>query len=298
VLITPKSLAALNVGFNTAFNRGFGGAKPTYNQICMITNSAGSEEVYAWLGQLPSMREWIGGRIVNNLALHGFNIVNKTFESTVAVPRTSIEDDKFGAFSPLFEDLGRRAAEFPDELFATLVQGGFTKNCYDGQYFFDTDHPVKDAEGEGVSSVTNTAGGSGPAWYLLDLSRAIRPFIFQERIPFTLQRHDNDSDSNVFVQDEFMYGVRGRCNVGYGLWQLAFASKQPLTAANYEFARSAMAKMRGEHGRKLGIRGTHLLVPTDLEGDGRRLLKNQLTTDGASNPWIDSAELIISPWLA
>lgn len=297
MLVTPENLAKLNIGFNTRFNAGFAGAKPIYDQICMVTNSSGSEEVYAWLGQLPSIREWIGARVLHNLELHGFSISNKTFELSIAVPRTSIEDDKVGAFSPLFEDLGRRAAEFPDELFAALVQSGFTTNCYDGQYFFDNDHPVVGADGVTVSSVSNFQGGTGPAWYLLDLSRAIRPFIYQERIPFVLQRRDRDGDDNVFVQDEYQYGVRGRCNVGFGLWQLAYASKQELTPATYEHARSTMTKMRGDQGRKLGIRGTHLFVPTDLEGDGRRLLKNQLAADGSSNPWFDSAELLVSPWL-
>lgn len=297
MLITSENLARLNVGFNATFNRGFGGAKPIYNQICMMTNSSGSEEVYAWLGQLPSIREWVGDRIAHNLELHGFSIANKKFESTIAVPRTSIEDDKIGALSPLFEDLGRRAAEFPDEIFAQLVAAGFSTNCYDGQFFFDTDHPVKNAVGEGVSSVSNFQGGTGSAWYLLDLSRAVRPFIYQERIPFNMQRRDRDGDSNVFDQDEYLYGVRGRCNVGFGLWQLAYASKQALTADNYELARSAMAKMRGDNGRKLGVNGTHLFVPTDLEGEGRRLLMNQLDAAGGSNPWINSAELIVSPWL-
>ena len=67
---------------------------------------------------------------------------------------------------------------------------------------------------------------------------------------------------------------------------------------NYETARAAMAKMRGDNGKPLGVKATHLLVPTDLEGDGRRLLKNLLGTGGKSNPWVDSAELIVSPWLA
>jgi phage major head subunit gpT-like protein len=92
--------------------------------------------------------------------------------------------------------------------------------------------------------------------------------------------------------------VRGRCNVGFGLWQLAYASKADLTPDNFETARAAMAKLRGDNGKLLGIKATHLLVPVELEGDGRRLLKNQNDAAGASNPWIDSAELIVSPWLA
>lgn len=297
MLINSSNLAALTTGFNAAFNKGFGAIAPVYNTVCMVTKSSGSDEVYSWLGQLPSIREWVGPRVASKLEVDGFRIENRKFESTVEVPRTDIEDDKIGVFSPMFQDLGRRTAEFPDELFAELIASGLTSNCYDGQHFFDTDHPVSAAPGGEVSSVSNLADGAGPAWYLLDLSRAVRPFIYQERIPFALQRRDQDGDSSVFNEDTYFYGVRGRCNVGFGLWQLAYASKQALTPDNFETARAAMAKLRGDNGKLLGVRATHLLVPVDLEGDGRRLLKNQNDAAGASNPWIDSAELIVSPWL-
>lgn len=49
---------------------------------------------------------------------------------------------------------------------------------------------MKNAVGEGASIVSNFQGGSGPAWHLLDLSRAVRLFIYQERLPFDLQRRD------------------------------------------------------------------------------------------------------------
>ena len=232
------------------------------------------------------------------LKVDGFRIENRKFESTVEVSRTDIEDDKIGVFGPMFEDLGRRAAEYPDELFAELIASGFTATCYDGQNFFDTDHPVSEAPGGAVNSVSNFTDGAGPAWYLLDLSRAVRPFIFQERIPFTLQRRDQDGDSSVFYQDVYQYGVRGRCNVGFGLWQLAYASKGTLDGDGYQDARAALAKMRGDNGKMLGVRGTHLLVPAELEGAARKLLKSQMGDGGATNPWFESAELIVSPWLA
>lgn len=297
MIINAANLTAISTGFNTSFNSGFGAVNPVYNQICMMTKSSGKDEVYAWLGQMPGIREWVGGRVVSSLEVHGWTIDNRKFESTIEVPRDAIEDDRIGTFKPLFNDLGRRAAEFPDELFAELIGNGFNTECYDGQYFFDADHPVRNALGEGFESVSNVQAGAGPAWYLLDLSRGVRPFIYQERIPFRLQSRDRDGDDIVFTNDVYQYGVRGRCNVGFGLWQLAFASKAELTPENYEAARAAMSKLRGDNGKLLGIKPTHLLAPVDLEGDGRRLLKNQNDAAGASNPWIDSAELIVSPWL-
>ncbi len=297
MIINSTVLAKVSVGANTLFNRGFGSVQPVYSKVCMTARSTGSEEVYAWLGQLPAVREWLGPRQIHNLELNGFSIRNRTFESAVEVPRTAIEDDKIGAFAPLFEDMGKRTAEFPDQLFAELLAAGFSTNCYDGQNFFDTDHPVRSEPDAPPVSVSNYQAGGGPAWFLLDLSRAVRPFIYQERLPFVMQRRDRESDEGVFERDAYAYGVRGRCNVGFGLWQLAYASKAPLTGDNYGAARAAMAKLKGDNGRKLGVQGTHLLVPADLEGDARRLIKGTHLANGESNPWVDSAELIISPWI-
>ncbi len=293
--IDATSMRNLLTGWKAVYNKGWKGADPIFDKIAMEVKSNGPEEAYVWMRELPNIREWVGSRIVHMLAKDGFKITNRKFESTVRIKRTDIEDDKFGAYAPMFSELGRKGAEFPDELLAELMASGFTTACYDGQNFFDTDHPVGDPDN--ATSASNFQAGAGPAWYLLDLSRDVRPFIFQNRIPFELQRVDQSNDEHVFLNDEYLYGLRGRMNMGFGLWQLAYASKAELTVDNYETARAAMAGLRGENNRKLGIKATHLVVPTELEGDGRRVLKNTLITGGESNPWVDSAELMISQWL-
>lgn len=296
MLVTAGNLASISTGFNTTFNKGFGAVDPIYSKVAMMTRSSGSEETYAWLGQMPEIREWFGSRIVHTLSVQGYTIRNRKFESTVEVARTDIEDDKIGVYGPMFEDMGRRTAEHPDQLLAELMDIGTATMCYDGQNFFDVDHPVTVDNGA-IASVSNYQDGAGPTWYMLDLSRAVRPFIYQERVPYQLTRRDQPEDENVFSLDTFLYGVRGRSNVGFGLWQLARASRAALTEANYEAGRVAMATLRGDNRKKLGVKCTHVVVPAELEGDARRLLKNQLAPNGGTNPWADSAEIIVSPWL-
>lgn len=293
--IDDEAMRSLLTGWKTMYQRGWENASTIYDKIAMKAVSSGPDEAYVWMRQLPNIREWLGSRIIHQLGKEGFKIENRKFETTVRVKRTDIEDDKIGAYNPIFSELGRKAAEFPDELLAELMPSGFTTMCYDNQNFFDTDHPVGDPDNP--TSASNMQAGGGPAWYLLDLSREIRPFIFQERLKFELQKLDRSTDEVVFMEDEYLYGLRGRMNMGFGLWQLAFASKADLTFANYEAARSVMTGLRGENDRKLGIKPTHLVVPTELEGAGRRVLKNALTTGGESNTWVDSAELFVSQWL-
>lgn len=297
MIINAQSLQNMFIGYSGRFKTGLGAAPSHWRKIAMEIPSSTSEETYAWIGQFPQMREWIGSRVINNVAANGFTIKNRKFEQTIAVERDKVADDQFMVYGAMFEHLGFNVSEHPDRLVFDLIANGFTRLCEDGQYFFDTDHPVIGADGS-TRSQSNMIAGSGPAWYLLDTTRPAKPIIYQTREPYALQSLDKDSNEHVFLRDEYLYGVRGRSNAGYGFWQTAFASKDALTPANYEAARKVMTSMRGDHGRPLGIVPNILLVPTELEGDGRRIINNQNDATGASNPWVNSAELIITPWLA
>jgi phage major head subunit gpT-like protein len=59
------------------------------------------------------------------------------------------------------------------------------------------------------------------AWYLMDASRAIRPFVWQLRQAPTFTWKNRPEDDNVFMRDELLYGVTARGNAGFGLWFLA-----------------------------------------------------------------------------
>ncbi|MDP5307250.1 Mu-like prophage major head subunit gpT family protein, partial [Paracoccus spongiarum] len=180
---------------------------------------------------------------------------------------------------------------------------GTTTLCFDGQNFFDTDHPVLDPDGaividgENYSPVSNFDTGTGPAWYLLDTSRAVRPIIWQEREKYEFQNVTRLNDERVFMTDNFLYGVRARANAGFGLWQLAHASRQPLTAANYAAIRAKMQTLTGDQGRPLGIRPNVLVVPPQLEEPAFHLLNTETQDGGGSNPWKGTAEIVVTPYL-
>jgi phage major head subunit gpT-like protein len=151
-----------------------------------------------------------------------------------------------------------------------------------------------------VTTASNMADGDGPAWFLVDTSRAVRPVIFQKRIDYNFQQLTKDTDENVFMRDQYLYGVRARLNVGFGLWQLAYGSKGPLDADAYGAARAAMHALTGDEGRPLGIRPDTLIVPTAMEADGLSILNAELVLQGGaavSNIYKGTAKLIVTPWL-
>lgn len=305
MIINSANLHLIFEGYSTAFQMGLEAAPRDWDRVAMKIPSSTRSNAYAWLGQLPNMREWIGDRVVKNLRAHSYALENVTFESTIEVPKPDIEDDQYGVFAQLFSEMGLAASEHPDQLVLSLLSNGFSGVCYDGKPFFAEDHPVFDASGT-ETAVSNMQTGTDPAWFLLDCSRSLRPLIFQERLPYKLTALTSDTDENVFMRDKFLYGVRARANAGYGLWQLAFASKAPLTAENYEAARLAMRSLTGDEGRPLNVRPNVLVAPLSLESDARRLLKNAtrvvMMGDPAepvviANEWAGTAEPIVTVWL-
>lgn len=144
MIINGPNLRGIYVGYNTIFNKAFAEHAPLYKEIAMETPSTTDAETYAWLGDLPGMREWIGDREVQNLSGSDYTIKNKSWELTFGIPREAVEDDKIGLYNPGVESLGREAATHPDELVFKLLKDGFTALCYDGKPFFSDAHPVGD----------------------------------------------------------------------------------------------------------------------------------------------------------
>ncbi len=297
MLVNAETVALAFSGFKTVYSDAFTAMEPDWPRIAMEVPSGSAKESYGWFSQFPTMREWLGPRVVRNLSASGFTIENLLFESTVAIKRADIEDDRLGLFKPVFAEMGGNAKRHPEELVFSLLKNGFSSNGFDGQSFFDTDHPIIDADGS-TSSVANTDGGAGPAWFLLDTSRAVKPLIWQRRSDYEFQQITDSGDHRVFMHDEFVYGVRARANAGYGLWQLAWGSKQTLNAANYAAARAAMMGFRSDGGKILGIKPNVLVVPPVLEEAALNLIKAATGAAGATNPWAGTAELIVSPQLA
>lgn len=296
-IITQAVVDALFTGFKANFQMAFDEVKPSWNKVAMEVPSSTSMETYGWLGQVPRMREWIGDRVIKGMDSYGYTIRNRTFETTIGVRREQIEDDQIGIFSPLMQELGRGAATFPDELVWPMLSAGFSTNAYDGQWFFDVDHPVRNAAGVDVA-VSNFQGGSGTPWYLLDTTRAIKPLIYQTRRPFAFVSKDDPRTSDfVFNRSEYLYGTDGRCNAGYGLWQLAYASRQTLNQANFRAARQAMVSQFGDEGRPLGIVPNLLVVPPSLENIARDLLLAERGAGGATNTDFNMAQIHMSVWL-
>jgi len=302
-LITAALLQALNTALRKNFQDAHNAMRETafFNEVATTVPSTTSSNTYGWLQDFPRLREWVGDRVIKDMKEQGYEITNKLYEATLGVQRTQIEDDQFGHYTPIATNMGQEAAQHPDVLISDLIAAGFASTCYDGQYFFDTDHPVyPNPDGTGVAaSTSNFVDGALAPWYLLDTRKALRPFIFQERTkPEMEMKFDPSTSDAVFTKDLFQWGIRYRCNVGFGFWQMARASKAALNAANFEAGRTAMRQVKGDGGRPLGIVPNILLVPPSLESAARAIVETQFLAGGGSNPNFNTAKVVVNAWAA
>ena len=150
----------LEDGLKTVFFDALDATIGDYERLTTIVPSESDEESYPWLGAVPGMREFKDERMPLGLLEHSYSIRNKTWESSIAVERSAIEDDKYGQIKLRVTSLAREAKRHMDELIFSLLRNGFANTCYDGQNFFDTDH----ASGEsGTQSNKGTAALSAAA---------------------------------------------------------------------------------------------------------------------------------------
>lgn len=297
MLVNKDAIANVFISLKTSFNNAFGTAPTTWQKIAMLVPSTTSQNIYHWLSRFPKMRKWVGDKHIKSLEAYKYTIVNDDFEATVEVDRNDIEDDQLGIYGPQAQMAGVSAAQLPDEIVMDLVNGGFVNLCFDGQYFFDTDHSVagasvsnkltialsaasqaaaiasygaartvmlkfKDDEGRPLNTkpdillvppalesvalalvnnerlsdgsaniykgtaevVVDARLTSDTAWYLLDTSKPVKPFIYQERKAPVFVEQTSAENDDVFNRKKFKFGAEARAAGGYGFWQLGVGS--------------------------------------------------------------------------
>jgi len=297
LLVNKETISNVFISLKTSFNNAFAAAPTIWPKIAMRIVSTAAQNDYSWLSKFPKMRKWIGEKQVKALEAFKYTIVNDDWEATVEVDRNDIEDDQLGMYGPQAQMAGDSAAQLPDEIVMDLVNGGFANLCFDGQFFFDTDHPVagasvsnkltvalsvasqaaaiasygaartamrkfKDDEGRPLNITPNVLlvppalehialaivnndrlddGKANPykgtaeavvdarltsdtAWFLLDTTKPVKPFIYQERkAPVFVEQTSHEND-DVFNRKKFKFGAEARAAGGYGFWQTALGS--------------------------------------------------------------------------
>lgn len=143
-LDTAKATVVLR-DLTATFDKAVQAAMPFYPTVCNIIPSDGADEKYAWLGDMPGVREWVGDRQFKQLRAANYTIENKHWENSLLIEKTRLADDRMGIYGPLMQNLAAEATHHPDELWFDALSNAESDLCFDGQAFFDTDHEWGDS---------------------------------------------------------------------------------------------------------------------------------------------------------
>ena len=145
-------------GLNTLFMKHYKEytEKEIYRQVATVIDSKSDSEDYSWLTNCPGMREFVAEREIKALSENTYSIKNKTWEATLGIERTVLEDDKYGQIKLRVNDLAHQVVKHKNKLvFETLVNG-VTNLCIDGKPFFSSSHKYT-----GKSSFSGTQSNLG-----------------------------------------------------------------------------------------------------------------------------------------
>lgn len=299
-VLTQAQIDALNTTMKARFKAGLAAKDEAWKKIAKPMSSGNASNTYEWMSDFPAFKEWVGARTHKVAKATAYAVTNRKFENTLDIPREKIEDDNYAMYGDISESYGQSVIDLKNDLVFSLPSGGFASVCYDGQFFFDTDHPVyPNEDGSGVANtVSNMQAGVGEPWMLLCTTRAPQPFYLQERIaPEFVAKTSAVNSDGVFENDVFSYGGRWRGEAVYGFWQLAFGSKATLDVANFTAAYNAMLKFKGDGNRKLGIVPDLLVCGPDNLAAAEAMLKAQHNANGASNTNYNKVGLLVTPWM-
>ncbi|MDR0376513.1 MAG: Mu-like prophage major head subunit gpT family protein, partial [Spirochaetaceae bacterium] len=135
MIITSAILNGLRTALHDEFRRRMAelDAEPVWKLLSTVIPSSTKSNTYGWLGTFPHLREWVGDRVVRNIAEAAYQIVNQKWESTLGVDRTDIEDDNLGQYRVLAAEMADEVQRFFNRKLAEILAGGFTNLCFDGQ---------------------------------------------------------------------------------------------------------------------------------------------------------------------
>lgn len=122
-----------------------------------VIDSDQDSEDYGWIGMVPQMSEKRGEKKFSQLRETDWIVRNAEYQGGIVLPRKHVLYDKTGQVRIRVNDLADRAMAHWVSLIAPLIINGESAVCYDGQFYFDTDHSEGDS-GSQSNDITYNVG--------------------------------------------------------------------------------------------------------------------------------------------
>jgi len=139
-IINGSSLAASYVEYRSEFKTAFDAAPAEMEAITSQQDTSKRSVKMFWGGQVPTMKQYVGDLKFDQIEAYNWEISVSKWGAGLEINRDDIEDDELDWVRPYIAGMGTEARQHPMREVAALLEAGDTGLCYDGQYFFDTDH--------------------------------------------------------------------------------------------------------------------------------------------------------------
>ncbi len=148
--------------YSTELLKELDAAPEVSSKYAMEVPSSSRSTLHGWLADQSSVKEWLGKRKVQTMGTRHWEVINRHFELTYGFDVNQISDDLSGLVAQAVmkaRSNQSKWARHKDLLCAQALEAGTSVNCYDGQFFFDSDHPT-DLEGITTGTFDNTISGA------------------------------------------------------------------------------------------------------------------------------------------
>lgn len=130
-----------------------------------LGDQMGNKVTLDWLGAAPQMRRWKDEKRPGSLSNYTWDVSVLDYEASLAVNMNAMKDARFNPYEARIREMAQNAARLRYNLLSDLIRNGAAARCYDGQYFFDTDHSEGDS---GTQSNQLTGTGTSAAQITAD----------------------------------------------------------------------------------------------------------------------------------
>lgn len=130
----------------------------------------GNKVTLDWLGAAPQMRKWVDEKRRSGLSNYTWDVLVADYEASIGIDINAMVDAIENPYERRIQEMAQNAGRLTYNLISDLIKGGAAAKCYDGQFFYDTDH----SEGEsGTQSNKLTGTGTSSAQVKADYYSAM-----------------------------------------------------------------------------------------------------------------------------
>lgn len=140
-----------------------GSYKNWYQEVANEFNSSAPFVDYPIMPGTAKMTEMVGERSISKLGLYKQTIKNVEFQHAFEIERRALQfafksGDKLPALELAIAQQAQAFAKFKDSGIGMALLNGTSAKCYDGQFYFDTAHPI-DPSNPSLGTVSNLHTG-------------------------------------------------------------------------------------------------------------------------------------------